>query len=119
MKALPIHEGAFTVLSVFDCQPRDSERFAQELAEFIESRTRFQPGFVSALVYLSEDARKVVELFQWARAEDWEAYRASEDGREVAQRHAGRSPVIHFLELVRSVGVPPPGESGTYRVVTP
>lgn len=119
MKALPIHEGAFTVLSVFDCQPRESERFAQELAEFIEARTRFHPGFVSALVYLSEDARKVVELFQWARMEDWDAYCSSGDGREAMERHAGRSPDNHYLELVRCVGVPPPGESGTYRAVTP
>jgi heme-degrading monooxygenase HmoA len=109
MKALPIHDGAFTVLMIFECGPGESERFANELAGFIESRTRFHPGFLSSLVYLSEDARKVVETFQWARAEDWEAYRASDDGQEAVRWLAGRTPNIQFLELIRAIGAPPPG----------
>jgi hypothetical protein len=112
MKALPIHEGAFTVLMVFDCDPGESERFATDLATFIESKTRFHPGFLSSLVYVSEDARKIVEVFQWARAADWEAYRASDDGHEAVQWLAGRTPGIQFLELIRAIGTPPPGHEG-------
>ncbi|MFU8896224.1 MAG: antibiotic biosynthesis monooxygenase [Gammaproteobacteria bacterium] len=110
MKALPIHEGAFTVLLVFECKPRESEALAEQLADFIETRTRFHPGFLSALVYLTEDATKVVEFFQWARAEDWEAYRRSEDGRAAVRWLAGRTPSIQFLELVRALRNPPPGD---------
>jgi hypothetical protein len=109
MKTLPIHEGAFSVLLVFECNPRDSEQLSQALGGFIETRMRLHAGFLSGLVYVSEDATKVVELFQWARAEDWEAYRASPDGREAVGRLAGRSPKIEFLELVRAVGALPPG----------
>lgn len=109
MKALPIHEGAFSVLLVFDCNSRDSERLSQALGEFIETRMRLHAGFLSGLVYVSEDATKVVELFQWARAEDWEAYRGSPDGREAVGRLAGRSPKIEFLELTRAIGALPPG----------
>jgi quinol monooxygenase YgiN len=112
MKALPIHEGAFSVLLVFQCSPRDSERLAHALAEFIETRMRFHAGFLSSLVYVSEDASRVVELFQWVRAEDWEAYRASEDGREAVERLAGHSPKIEFLELIQAIGAPPPGTHG-------
>jgi quinol monooxygenase YgiN len=118
MKALPIDEGAFSVLLVFDCKPGESERFANQLADFIDARTRFHPGFLSALVYLSDDACKVIKLFQWARAGDWEAYRSSEDGLEANRLLTGRSPSIQFLETVRAVGNPPPGESGTWRTAT-
>jgi quinol monooxygenase YgiN len=112
MKALPIHEGAFSVLLVFQCNPRESEQLAQALVEFIESRMRFHEGFLSSLVYVSEDAGRVVELFQWARAEDWEAYRASKDGREAVERLAGRQPKIEFLELIQAIGPPAPGSHG-------
>jgi heme-degrading monooxygenase HmoA len=112
MKALPIHEGAFSVLLVFQCSSRESEQLAHALAEFIESRMRFHAGFLSSLVYISEDASRVVELFQWARAEDWEAYRASEDGREAVERAASHKPKIEFLELIHATGAPPPGTSG-------
>jgi heme-degrading monooxygenase HmoA len=110
MKSLPVHESAFTVLVVFNCNPGESERFAHELADFNEARMRRHPGFLSAMVYLSEDARRVIEVFQWARSEDWEAYRGSEDGRKAVEHLAGRSPKIEFLELVRAVGVLPPGD---------
>jgi quinol monooxygenase YgiN len=109
MKAWPIHEGAFTVLLAFECEPRESERFANELADFAAARIRVHPGFLSSLVYLSEDALKVFEIFQWARAEDWEAYRTSEDGRQGVEQLAGRIPRIEFLELVRAIGAAPPG----------
>jgi hypothetical protein len=115
MKALPIHEGAFTVLMIFDCKPGESERFAGELAGFVEQRMRFHPGFLSGLVYLSDDASKVVEVFQWARAGDWDAYRGSEDGREAVRWLAGRIPSVQFLEMVRSIGNPHPGEIGPQR----
>lgn len=112
MKALPIPEGAFSVLLVFDCNPSESEKFAHALGDFIESRMRFHAGFISALVYVSEDASKVVEHFQWSRADDWEAYRASEDGGDAVTLLAGRRPRIEFLELIRAVGAPPPGTHG-------
>ena len=112
MKALPIHEGAFSVLLVFDCNPNETEKFAHKLGDFIESRMRRHAGFLSALVYVSEDATKVVEHFQWSRAEDWEAYRTSDDGRDAVALLAGRRPRIEFLELIRAVGAPPPGANG-------
>ena len=109
MKALPIHEGAFTVLLISECKPRESEALAEHLSDFIEKCTRFHPGFLSALVYLTEDAAKIVEVFQWARAEDWEAYRRSEDGQAAVRWLSGRTPSIQFLELVRATRNPPPG----------
>lgn len=118
MKALPIHEGAFSVLLVFDCNPSETENFAHALGDFIESRMRFHAGFISALVYVSEDASRVVEHFQWSRAEDWEAYRASADGRDAVELLVGRRPKIEFLELIRAIGAPPPGTSGA-RPVSP
>lgn len=111
MKTLPLHQGAFTVLLTFECDPGDSEQFAHDLADFVERRMRFHPGFISGLVYLSEDARKVVEVFQWARAEDWQAYRRSEDGQEGLRWLSPRRPATEFLEMVRSVGAPAPGEA--------
>jgi hypothetical protein len=111
MKSLPINEGAFTVLLEFECSSIDSEKFARELGDFVDQRMRFHPGFLSSLIYLSEDARKVVEVFQWARAEDWQAYRASEDGQEAVRWLAGRRPATHFLELFRFSLAPVPGES--------
>ncbi|HKK03291.1 MAG TPA: antibiotic biosynthesis monooxygenase [Gammaproteobacteria bacterium] len=110
MKVLPVNEGAFTVLLSFDCRPAESERFALELAHFVEERMRFHPGFLSGTIYLSEDASKVFELFQWARAEDWHAYRASEDGRDAVRWLSGHRPGISFLETVRCVVPPAPGE---------
>ena len=112
MRALPIHEGAFSVLLVFQCSSRESEQLAHTLAEFIDSRMRFHAGFLSSLVYISEDAGRVVQLFQWARAEDWEAYRVSADGREAVERAASHKPKIEFLELIYATGAPPPGTSG-------
>lgn len=109
MKALQVYEGAFTVLLVFDCPAGESERVAHELADYVETRMRLHRGFLSSMIYLSEDARRVVEMFQWVRAEDWEAYRASEDGREAVELLAGRIPKIEFLEMVRAVRPPPPG----------
>lgn len=111
MKSLPVDQGAFTVLLSFECEAGESEQFANRLAEFVEQRMRFHAGFISGLVYLSEDARKVVEVFQWARAEDWQAYRRSEDGQEGLRWLAPRRPATDFLELVRFVGAPAPGES--------
>lgn len=111
VKSLPVHEGAFTVMLVFDCNAGESERFARELADFVEQRMRFHPGFISGLVYLSDDARKIVEVFQWARAEDWQAYRSSEDGQEGLRWLAHRSPHTDFLELVRCVEIPEPDET--------
>jgi hypothetical protein len=111
-KALPVHRGAFTVLRMFDCKPGESERFATELADFVTSRTRRHQGFLSSWVYLSDDACKVVEFFQWVRAEDWQAYNDSEDGRRAAEMQGGRIPKVQFLETVRAVGAPPPGDNG-------
>ena len=110
MKNLPVHEGAFNVLLIFDCKADESEHFANLLADFVEKRMRFHPGFISGLVYLSEDARKVVEVFQWARAEDWQAYRKSEIGQEALRWLAARAPATEFLELVRCVDAPAPGD---------
>jgi hypothetical protein len=110
MKAWPIHEGAFTVLVAFECEAGESERFANELGDFVAAHMRFHPGFLSSLVYLSEDARKVIEIFQWARAEDWETFRASEDGRLAIEKLGGRSPRIEFLEMIRAIGPAPPGD---------
>ena len=110
MKTLPLHQGAFTVLLTFDCNPGDSEQFAHDLAEFVERRMRFHPGFISGLVYLSEDARTVVEVFQWARAEDWQAYRRSADGQEGLHWLSPRKPTTDFLEMVSSMAAPAPGE---------
>lgn len=110
MRNLPINEGAFTVLCVFDCNPGESERLAREIAEWVEARMRFHPGFLSSMIYLSEDGGRIVEFFQWARSEDWEAYRASEDGRAAIAQLAGRSPRIEFLEMIRAVGAPLPGQ---------
>ncbi|MGD9386680.1 MAG: antibiotic biosynthesis monooxygenase [Gammaproteobacteria bacterium] len=111
MKTLPVHEGAFTVMLIFDCAPGESEQFANELAEFVERRMRFHAGFISGLVYLSEDACKVVEVFQWVRGEDWQAYRRSEDGQAGLHWLARRKPATHFLELVNCLGAPAPGET--------
>lgn len=110
MRNLPINEGAFTVLCVFDCNPGESERVAREIAAWIEARMRFHPGFLSSMIYLSEDGRRIVEFFQWARGEDWEAYRTSEDGRMAVTQLAGRSPKMEFLEMIHAVRAPPPGE---------
>ncbi|HUH00014.1 MAG TPA: hypothetical protein VMQ83_12695 [Gammaproteobacteria bacterium] len=109
MKTLPIDEGAFTVLCVFDCNPGESERLANEIAEAVDARMRFHPGFLSSMIYLSEDACRVFKLFQWARVENWEAYRASEDGRLAVEQLAGRSVRLEFLELIRAIGPPAPG----------
>jgi quinol monooxygenase YgiN len=117
MKAMPVYEGAFTVLMTFSCKPAESEQFANELADFIEQRLRRHPGFLSGLVYVSEDACTVVELFQWARSGDWDTYRATEDGRAAVQWLSGRKPEVHFLEMVRSIPMAPPGESGTFRSI--
>lgn len=108
MKAMPIHEGAFTVLRMHDCKPAESERFALERAEHIEQRMRRHPGFLSSLVYLSDDATRVVELLQWARAEDWEAYCDSEDGRVAALAPPARGAALHRLEMVRATLPAPP-----------
>jgi len=110
MKNLPVHQGAFNVLLIFDCKAGESEQFANLLADFVEKRMRFHPGFISGLVYLSEDARKVVEVFQWARAEDWQAYRNSEIGQEALRWLAASAPATEFLELVRYVDAPAPGD---------
>ena len=111
MKSLPIDPGAFTLLLSFECEPGESEQFASRLAEFVEQRMRLHAGFISGLVYLSEDARKVVEVFQWARAEDWQAYRKSDDGQDGLRWLAPRHPVTDYLELVSFCGAPvPPGE---------
>lgn len=111
MRNLPISEGAFTVLCVFECSPGESERLARQIAESIESRMRFHAGFLSSMICLSEDGGRIVEFFQWARGEDWEAFRASEDGRLAAAQLAGRSPRTEFLEMIRAVGAPPPGDA--------
>jgi len=115
MKVLPVHESAFTVLRIFDCRPAESEQFANRLGDFVVAATRLHPGFLSSLVYLSDDAQKVVELLQWARAEDWEAYGKSEDGRRAAELEIGRRRSIQFLEMVRAIGLPSPSESGMRR----
>lgn len=109
MKTLPIDEGAFTVLCVFDCNPGESERLAIEIAEAVDARMRFHPGFLSSMIYLSEDGCRVFKLFQWARVEAWEAYRASDDGRLAVEQLAGRSVKLEFLELIRAIGPPAPG----------
>jgi hypothetical protein len=111
-KALPVHSGAFTVLRIFDCKPGESERFALQLGDFVTEHTRFHQGFLSWRVYLTDDACKVVEFFQWLRAEDWQAYGQSEDGRRATELHAGLIPNVQFLETVRAVGAPPPGGNG-------
>lgn len=111
MRNLPIYEGAFTVLCVFDCNPGESEGLAREAAQWVDERMRFHPGFLSSMIYLSEDGGRIVELFQWAREEDWTAYRASEDGRAGVTKLAGRSARIEFLEMIQAAGAPPPGQA--------
>jgi hypothetical protein len=102
-RTLPIIESAFTVLLSFECEPAQSEDFARRLSEFVAERMRRHAGFLSALIYLSDDARRVVEHFQWARAEDWVAYRQSEDGREAVAWLGRRVPQVNYLELVEAV----------------
>lgn len=117
MKTMPVYEGAFTVLTVFSCRPTESEHFANELADFIEQRLRPLPGFLSGLVYVSEDACTVVELSQWARSGDWDAFRSSPDGRAAVVWLSGRKPAVHLLEMVRSIPMAPPVESGGRRSI--
>jgi heme-degrading monooxygenase HmoA len=102
-RSIPILDGAFTVMVVYECEPTQSEEFAAGLAKFIAAGMRRHPGFLSALVYLSEDGRRVVEHFQWVRAEDWAAYRISDEGREALHWMGRRHPEVHYLELVQSI----------------
>jgi hypothetical protein len=110
MKSLPIHDGAFTVLLECECNPGESEGLARHLSEFIRERTRRHVGYLSALVYLSEDGHTIVAHFQWARAGDWSAWRASKDGHRFAELLAGCSQELQFLELVDGIPALHPGE---------
>jgi hypothetical protein len=99
MSTMPVPDDAFTVLLVFETRPEEADEFARRLSAFVSERMSRHRGFVSGLVYVSDDSRRVMELFQWARPDDWADYRASEDGREGLEWLQDRHPQVHYLEL--------------------
>ena len=109
MPSLSVDPDVFTVLLIFETRPDEAEGFADRLADFIEERLSGHEGFLSGVVYASDDQRRVVEFFQWARPEDWAAYRASEDGREGLFWLQDRHPQVLYLDLSRAVTGPVPG----------
>jgi len=109
MTGLSVDPDVFTVLLIFETRPDEAECFAARLSGFVEERLPRHEGFVSGIVYVSDDQRRVVEFFQWARPEDWAAYRASEDGREGLFWLQDRHPQVLYLDLHRAVAGPAPG----------
>ena len=107
MASIPVRPDSFTVLLVFETRPDEAETFSRGLHEFVASRFPEHPGFLSGLVYCSDDQRSVVELLQWRRAEDWASYRESADGRAGLAWLRDRHPRVHYLELV---GATPPSD---------
>ncbi len=99
----PLPADGFTVQLVFETRPDEAEVFARRLLAFVSDRLPRHAGFVSAVVYASEDQRRVIELLQWARPEDWAAYRSSVDGRAGLAWLQDRHPGVHYLELVGAV----------------
>lgn len=109
MTGLSIDPRVFTVLLIFETRPEEAEGFAGRLADFVAERLPRHGGFLAGLVYVSDDQRRVVEFFQWARPEDWAAYRASEDGREGLLWLQDRHPQVLYLDLSRAVAGVVPG----------
>ena len=99
MPNMPVPADAFTVLLIFETRPEEADEFARRLSGFVSGRMSRDEGFISGLVYVSDDCRRVIEFFQWARPDDWAAYRASEDGREGLEWLQDRHPQVHYLEL--------------------
>lgn len=109
MTGLSVDPDVFTVLLIFETRPDEAEGFAGRLADFVEERLPRHEGFLTGIVYVSDDHRRVVEFFQWVRPEDWAAYRASEDGREGLSWLQDRHPQVLYLDLSRAVPGSLPG----------
>ncbi|MEJ2514194.1 MAG: antibiotic biosynthesis monooxygenase [Gammaproteobacteria bacterium] len=103
MVTIPCASDGFTVQLVFETHPDEAEAFARRLLAFVSERLPRHGGFMSAVVYVSDDQRRVVELLQWARPEDWAAYRSSVDGRAGLAWLQDRHPGVQYLELVGAV----------------
>ncbi len=102
MITIPTKEPLFTVLLMFECQPDEQSPLIDKLFNFINTRMKPQPGFVSSLVYASEDGTKVVEHFQWKDRASYENYRQSDSGKKAAQWLVTLHPQVFYLELAHS-----------------
>ncbi len=99
MITIPTKEPLFTVLLMFECQPDEQQSLVDKLFSVINTHMKPHPGFVSSLVYASENGTKIVEHFQWEDRASYENYRQSDSGREAARWLVDLHPRVFYLEL--------------------
>ena len=75
-----------TLINVFTVEPSNQERLIQLLTEGTETLMSRQPGYISASVHKSKDARKVINYAQWKSTKDIEAFRKKREIGEYFKR---------------------------------
>jgi heme-degrading monooxygenase HmoA len=79
---------------------------ADELVRIASEKVRGFPGFLRALVLLSEDGAAVVAITEWSDRESFLEFRQSELGRAAIRLAAGLHPQAHWLRQHAVVEAP-------------
>ena len=81
-------------------------RLADELVRVASKEVRAFPGFLRALVLVSEDGATVGAITEWSDRESFLEFRQSEPGRAAIQLASGLHPQAHWLRQHAAVQAP-------------
>lgn len=77
-----------TFVNVLDVEPDRQQELLDLLTRGAEDVIRHRPGFISLILLASHDGRRVINLAQWASADDARATQADPNARSYLTRAA-------------------------------
>lgn len=98
------------LINTFTVEPDKAEALLAELTHATETRIRKQPGFVSAILHISEDRKRVANYAQWRTRADFDVFINNPATREHLKKAADIAtsfdPIIYELREAVSVDDP-------------
>lgn len=94
---------SFAVLSLFNVEPEHREEFTTLVHDFLQSQARWQAGLCSAELFVEESGQHLVTLVHWQDRDAFEAFKQSQQGRQVSDFGLALRPKVLFLHPEGSV----------------
>jgi heme-degrading monooxygenase HmoA len=96
----------FVEIVIYPTTKDAQARQADELVRIASENVRAFPGFLRALVLVSEDGSGLVAVTEWGDRESFLGFRQSEVGRAAIELAVGRHPQAHWLRQHAAIEAP-------------
>jgi len=94
MPTISAERPVVTLINVFDVEPERQQDLVELLVQATDKTMRHLPGFVSASIHQSLDARRVANYAQWRSTEDFKRMLQNPE----AQDHMNRATKVASAE---------------------